>query len=132
MNQQDDFDNRDGWSHYRQPLTVSDVERLAKAGVIIKFEDIAAQVMRDAPPPDETFKSRYLPMVDAFWERWRWANNTDLFRDGETFHLYAFEQGDKVIAIVSDGISHVIIEDEKCLYPSDALMAKLHLWRQAK
>lgn len=119
---------------YLSPINVRDVERLAKAGVKIDYLDVKDQLLPDVER-DDKFQMRCFPMVDAFWERWRRANDNNArnaIGEMEMFHIYAFEEGDKVIVIASTGKEHVEIVDEKPLYPSDALMAALHLWKQTK
>ena len=110
-------------------LSVSDVERLAKAGVAITFSDVQYQIQRD---PEEVV--RVASLADSFWERWRRANPPD-YRTfgGPTFGIYASEYGDKVYVYVHPTDSEpFILEDDKHLYPSDALMAKLHLREKSK
>lgn len=115
-------------------LTVSDVERLAKAGVKIEFEQIKSQVRPD-PPSEDRDKWMRLPLVEAFWERWRRANppNHQTFNEVGPWGIYASVFDDTVYVFVSptDG-PPFIIEDQKHLYPSDSLMAALHLREKTK
>lgn len=109
-------------------LSVSDVERLAKAGVKVEWGDIRYQVVPDPEPAaPETLTS-------AFWHRWdrshppRW----DSFPT-RPYDIYASEYGDKVYVYVQPRDSEpFVLEDDKHLYPSDALMAKLHLREKTK
>jgi hypothetical protein len=118
-------------------LTVGDIERLAKAGVSIKFEDIRQQVIADYPQAMPAERPRYLPLVDAFEDRW--YRNTkardNAYRDSYAsmpFEFFAATNGDKVVVLLSDGANHVVLEDPTNLYPSDDLMASIHLWLKAK
>lgn len=113
-------------------LSISEIERLAKAGVTVNLHGPCIPQSDPYVHQEQKFQSRVYPMIDAFWERWRRAN-TAAREDGfETFGMYAIEVGDKVQALFHEGSRFVVIEDEKILYPSDALMAKVHLWRQTK
>lgn len=121
----------------RHALTVSDVERLAKAGVAINISDIAQQLVPD-PTPSHVFDTaavstlvKRLATISAF------NDNFNQFMDGSGFllrkyvSLAASLHGDKVYVFVHlRGIEPLIIEDAKHLYPSDALIAKLTLLSQ--
>lgn len=123
----------------RHALSVSDVERLAKAGVSINISDIAQQLVPDPPPtPSHVFDTaavstlvKRLATISAF------NDNFNQFMDGSGFllrkyvSLAASLHGDKVYVFVHmRGIEPLIIEDAKHLYPSDALIAKLTLLSQ--
>lgn len=113
-------------------LTVSDVERLAKAGVKIEFEAI-----RDQIRPDALMQTYDAPrtLEDAFWERWRRANIRDDVNMGRMFpyKINASQHGDKVYVFVAPlDQPPFILEDVSVLYPSDALMAKLALLEKSK
>lgn len=119
-------------------LSVSDVERLAKAGVHVDFKDIAEQVTPDAmsmqPTPPE---AAHWPtnLTDSFWQRWRRARpvSREHFGMEASFGVYASEYGDKVYVFVQPlACPPFIIEDTKGLYPSDALMAALMLHESIK
>lgn len=116
-------------------LSVSDVERLAKAGVAIRFEDIKYQIEPDtaAPPPQHFPMPRTLE--EAFWDRWRRAHlpRENTFGAMIPYTINASEQGGKVYVFVSPGDQPpFILEDDAVLYPSDALMAKLALYEKSK
>lgn len=116
-------------------LEIGEIERLAKAGVVVTLTPITPQ--SDAAPTwPPSAQSRIYPMVDAFWERWRRANphhgRDYSFDNNEDFNLFAIETGGKVQVLVADKDRFVVIEDLTYLYPSDALMAAIHLWRQTK
>lgn len=116
-------------------LSVSDVERLAKAGVAIKFEDIKYQIEPDtaAAPPQHFPMPRTLE--EAFWDRWRRAHlpRENTFGAMIPYTINASEQGGKVYVFVSPGDQPpFILEDDAVLYPSDALMAKLALYEKSK
>lgn len=120
-------------------LSVSDIERLAKAGVQIKFEDIADHV---APDPhivgSDTF-TRKNHLVHLFRERLmnrervKQSDANDLNLHGPTMMIYmpdlwASAYKDKVYVFVATGNSEpLILEDNVNLYPSDALLAKYDL-----
>lgn len=116
-------------------LTVSDVERLAKAGVSIKFEDIRHQIKPDDLSPTPTYDDRPRSLEEAFWDRWkraRAANNiyTSMMMP---YAVNASQHGDKVYVFVSPADQPpFIIEDVAVLYPSDALMAKMALLEKMK
>lgn len=136
-----DFDPPAPRQNYDPPgrtLSVSDVERLAKAGVKIEFSDVRYQIMPDddLKPPERLFPHME-PLQQSFWERWRRANpqKADRFDHLPPFSVYAHETDDKVFVMVGPNDTRqepFLIEDLKHLYPSDALMAKLHLWLQAR
>jgi hypothetical protein len=119
-------------------LSVSDIERLAKAGVKIEFKDIALQVQPDMYPSpgsyDEMAPKPPRSLSDSFWQRWERANPRK-FGAGEMrpWDIHATEFGDKVYVYVAptDG-EPFILEDSKPLFPSDALMAALHLREKSK
>lgn len=130
-------------------LTVSDVERLAKAGIAIRFEDIKNLMVPDhaavGVEPARTL------LADALWERWdraeenkRRLNRYDPFGDREAglttmgdngnhlrskpFELYAVRAANNIHVVVTlPAQEPVIIKDDIRLYPSDALMASLFL-----
>lgn len=119
----------------RNLLSVSDVERLAKAGVAIKFEEIRHQIQPDAltPPPMAYDAPRTLE--EALWDRWKRAHRPSDHSFGAMipYKINASEHGGKVYVFVSPGdCPPFILEDEALLYPSDALMAKLALYEKSK
>lgn len=109
-------------------LTVSDVARLAQAGVKVNFSDISDMVR-----PDDT--KSLTPLVDAFWQRWHRANpgSPMSLPPERPWAIAAAPYNDVVYVFVApfNGVPF-ILEDEKTLYPSDALIAKLHLWGNSK
>lgn len=116
-------------SPVKQMLTVSDVARLAQAGVKINFAEIADMVR-----PDDTKSTT--PLVDAFWQRWHRANpgNPMMLPPERPWAIAAAPCNDKVYVFVAPfhGGVPFILEDEKILFPSDTLMAKLHLREHVK
>ena len=111
-------------------LSVSDIERMAKAGVTIAYRDIAGSVV-----PDQPSQQRPDTLEEAFWERWRRAHIPKEYGGFECFptpyNIAAHEHGDKVTVFVAPaGKAPFMLEDESCLFPSDALMAKLALWEK--
>lgn len=119
----------------RSLLHVTDVERLAKAGVKIDFEQIAAQVTPD--PAEERPQYYYNDLTRFFWERWLRANS----REDSSFNghlrpydIFAQRHNDTIYVMVTPPPASdkpFIIEDAATLYPSDALMAQLALWQQS-
>lgn len=114
-------------------LSVSDVERLAKAGVKIEIREVLVQ-----PDCTEVPAPSYPPpssLNDSFWQRWQRANPPNPMTFGMTrpWDIYATEYGDKVYVYVAppDG-EPFILEDSRNLFPSDALMAALHLREKSK
>ncbi len=115
------------------PLSVSDIERMAKAGVTIAYKDIAGHVATDPPPT--VVAERLYTLEDAFWDRWYRANrpNPNTFGQVRPYTIAAHEHGDKVTVFVQPpGKAPFMLEDESCLYPSDSLMAKLALWEKTR
>ena len=105
-------------------LTVSDVERLAKAGVTVAFEDIATQLGPDLP------RDHLDPLARAVMDRWmRNPRNRERCENKFTrIHMSAVGWGDMVYVFVATGRNEpVVLTDDMHMFPSDALMAKLHL-----
>ncbi len=117
-------------------LSVSDVERLAKAGVAMKWEEIRHQVRPDLVP-DKTGMFDCSQLLRPLVARLRLAhlnrardNIAHAFSADGTmpYFLSAVSHGDKVYVFVAPNDKPpVILEDDANLYPSDALMAKLFL-----
>lgn len=113
-------------------LTVSDVERLAKAGVKMDYAEVKHCVVPDPPPAREPTWSIHTELAALLVQRWNRLNTMD--RDGfeVPFLLSAVRYEDKVHVFVAPNrgqykAAPVILEDDEKLYPSDALMAKIHL-----
>lgn len=119
-------------------LTVSDIERLVKAGVTVTFADIAAQVTPDyMPAPENIPVPDPKTLEDAFWQRWKRAHTRvdPMTFEGmmRPYKIHCHERGSKVFVMVcSDKEDPFLIEDEAALYPSDALMAKLAIYEKVK
>lgn len=119
-------------------LTVSDIERLAKAGVTMSFDDICHQIMPDPPEvSQQDVFSHPCSLVESFWQRWRRANPSNphsmVFVSPPYVIASATEYGDKVyVCVAPTDREPFILEDDKHLYPSDSLMAKLHLMERTK
>lgn len=137
-------------------LTVGDVERLAKAGVSLRWEQFEHCLIRDedeprAPPIHQSnamglpnamglrqYRDRICPLLDAFEDRWMrntQARRTSAFTDGfiaMPFDIRAIEVGDKVVCLIGGGDDHFVLEDASNLFPSDGLMAAIHLWLETK
>lgn len=121
-------------------LTVSDVERLAKAGVQIKMDDVIERITPD-PMKEDPIDVQMAPqnadnndLLRALWHRLRMntrALQSDHMGGGMYRHMpvqAAVRHGDTIHIFVHTGNSPpCIIEDEAVLFPSDALMAKIAL-----
>ena len=117
-------------------LTVSEIERLAKAGVTMTFSEIAAQVVPDYMTPPNELHVDPMTLEESFWQRWRRAHLPDplTFRgDIAPYKIHCHERGDTVfIMVCPEKEDPFIVFDEAILYPSDALMAKLALYEKVK
>jgi hypothetical protein len=114
-------------------LTVSDVERLAKAGVKIEFNDVRDQVTQDPNPPIRVMmpepSERPTTLDEAFWQRWHRAHISNAYSYALPFQIHATEFKDKVYVFVAPTTAEpFVLTDEAPLYPSDKLMAELALW----
>lgn len=120
----------------RHRLSVSDIERLAKAGVQVKWEDIESQVRPDEPAKDRSWTDPALTQVIV--DRWMMVHPDGLNqpRNRIPFDLAATRHGDKVYVFASyvEGFMQAggrsktepcILTDDAALFPSDALMTKL-------
>jgi len=116
----------------RHMLSVSDVERLAKAGVQIKLEDVINQLIPDpvVMPPAHT-------LADLIYSRMKQSMQAK-YPDNDVFawhrpELHATIFKDKAYVFVTTGKSEpLVIEDDAHIFPSDALMAKLHLLQETE
>lgn len=126
------------WHSSPNNLSVTDVERLAKAGIAITWNDISHSVLPDymmQPPPTPTSYEQAL--TDPIRERWRRANQHKAGRfdvnPTASVHLSAVEYGEDIYVFVATGRGEPqILTDKSCLYPSDALMAQIHLLVEAQ
>lgn len=120
-------------------LTVSDIERLAKAGVTMAIGDAGGQVM---PVPDfverplTQYERKPETLEDCFWLRW-WRsrlcrNISTHYNDAiPPFKVLATVHGDKVwVSIHPANFNYepFQLQDAKAIFPSDALMASVALW----
>lgn len=118
-------------------LSISDVERLAKAGVQITFSDIAAQIAPDGPPPQQSSRFEEPIMAEAIWDRWMRSKRAhEPFYDGghmRPWQLFASQHGDTVHVFVAPRNGEpFILTDAATIFPSDALMASLALHEKLK
>jgi len=129
----------------RETVSVSDVERLAKAGVAVKWEDIASQVVRDENFPKKPEPAHYdlkAPLIERLLmeHRVRGAQQHGIGNVDNPFigtlgpasyHLWqatTYEGSSKVyVFAVFQNHPPLILEDESALYPSDALVTKIRL-----
>lgn len=130
--------------HTKNPvaLTVSDIERLAKAGVTMQIEHVIPM----ADPPRDELRNvedchRNLNHLSrSLMQRWlqtkRARHSNDYFTmDGlcVPWSILATQHGDKVWVSVhplTEGYEPFQLTDEAVIFPSDALMAKLALWEK--
>jgi hypothetical protein len=124
-------------------LCVSDIERLAKAGVKIDLGTVIPQVDpygQFAPPAMTQPK-----MEDAIWDRWMQTKRALQTGNGgygygdlelsqiRPFQLLATQHGDKVFVSVHPThfkYEPFMLEDDAVIFPSDALLAKIALWEK--
>ena len=126
----------------RQHLTVTEIERLAKAGVSMTLCEIIPQSDPYTPPDPPPHNGRDLGMEQAIWERYvrskRAAAHGRIdepahFGMIQPFKLLATQHGDKVVVSVHPtnfAYEPFTIEDVAVIFPSDALMAKIALWEK--
>lgn len=124
----------------RQPLTVSDVVKLASAGVKVEFKDICHQITSDGPdhPP---LQATAPAMADAIWDRWHRTKRASLRGDQFGYHsdgirpweLFAAQHKDTVHVFVAPrGDEPFVLTDAATIFPSDTLMASLALHEKLK
>lgn len=124
----------------RSVLTVSDIERMAKAGVKIEFENIKAQVRPDPVKDDIVFgQIDSYGFLRDFLRRWdraqpngdpnmyglrqraleavRTFDHVSIFRHGAIFHVF--------VILTTGQIGH--LTDPAEVFPSEALIAKVFL-----
>ena len=115
----------------RTALAISDIERLAKAGVAMTFKDIADQIMPDPPQPTTRLSLPSDPDAEAIYNRWYMnpenANRRQMSFQ-ESFRVSTARHGGIVhVFVAAINKAPVIIEDDVSMFPSDALLAKIHL-----
>lgn len=117
------------------PLSVTEIERLAKAGVTMSFQEVSGRVVSDPPRTDREVRPDSLN--EALWMRWRMAHaNRD--RDFGLAQMAPYTTactayGDKVYVFVAPTSEPpFIIEDTAAIFPSDALMGSLALFEKVK
>jgi hypothetical protein len=114
-------------------LSVSEVERLAKAGVSISYDAIRERIYSDIPaegPLNETER-----MIRAFQDRWSLAHapHADCYNHSSIVALMPVRHGGKVYVMVQMlGLPPVMLEDDAMMYPSDALIAKIILYKETQ
>jgi hypothetical protein len=118
-------------------LSVSEMIELAKAGVAV---ELAGKVQVDrtyrSPTPLPTARDR--DISEGIRERYlqsQRSKKVDDFIYGsspiQVPDLCAFQHGDKVYVFAYSGNSPPeVIEDDAAIYPSDALLARIHLMMQ--
>ena len=118
-----------------QNLSISEVERLAKAGVPISLCKVVPTPDPYMPPPPSRHSSAN--MADAIWDRWHRAKTANNSHDAFTgyirpYDILATRHNDKVYVSVHPTNLHppFMLEDVAAIFPSDALMASLALWEK--
>lgn len=114
-------------------LTVSQIERLAKAGVKVELSDVLiVGEMPEYPKAMQHGSPEHL--VDMIHQRWRMAMEAKnrAYADPQPFYaqpaIAAVRHEDKVhVFAVGEKCPPQILVDEIAIFPSDALMAQLHL-----
>lgn len=131
----------DGWTigQANPPrLTVDDIVKLAAAGIKMELAEVMQHLASPEPPQREPGWFNQNRLLQPLIERWRNgmrtndANDYQMDRDiegiGFPFHLSAWCANELVYLFVGGpGLTPCIIEDEQYMFPSDALMVKLHL-----
>lgn len=125
-------------------LTITEIERLAKAGVQISVGPVRPTSDYVVPHPYVGPDNDNL-YVALFWDRWHRGNKIkareDIYGYGahvgglnqrDPFKIYAAKIGEKINVFIHDDVRHAIIEDDPFLFPSDSLMAACKLWEQSK
>jgi hypothetical protein len=114
-------------------VNISDIERLAKAGVQISLSNIAPQ--QDPYPPEPHPYNKTL--ADRIWDRWHMARMgaNPHYRDGmaKPFQLLASQHNDKVwVSVHPTNFSYepFQLQDDAAIFPSDTLMANIALWEK--
>lgn len=122
-----------GHRHGIKPgVHISDMIRLATAGVQfapLDVEPIIDPILYNHPPPDAPLPRT---LVDLFWDRYSRAQGARARFDCylPPFQLYAHEYGEIVYVMFCPASDvPVIIEDAAACFPSDALMAKVALYK---
>lgn len=113
------------------PLTVDDIVKLASAGVAITYSEIRHRIASSPPAQSEyPFRDPAELLLDVLRKRIS-ANVRSRGRDaeGELFPYLAAAQFEETVYVFAHYPGHppVVLTDPGHLYPSDALMAKLHL-----
>lgn len=119
-------------------LQITDIERLAKAGVSVKIgmgDDCVCPQKDDAPPPSDQYNEG---MTGSIWQRWHRRKHSAAhgkYSDPYVtpFQLLATTHGDKVWVSLHPHASNyepVQFVDDVAIFPSDALMANIALWER--
>lgn len=115
-------------------LTVAQIEALAKAGVKVELAHTVI-VKHDEPAP--AYQYGALDLLNMVRDRWMMAMKAkNAVSAGNVFMesyfvnplIAAAKHGDKVYIFAGGGnTAPHVIEDDAAIFPSDALLAKLHL-----
>lgn len=121
-------------------LSVSEIERLAKAGVKVEIEPVRPVSDPSDPGPQRGFGIEP-PLEQAFWDRWRRSAKAKLGNQYEyrfetglmPFRVLATQHGDTVwvsIHPINFSYEPFQLKDVSAIFPSDALMANIALWEK--
>lgn len=118
-------------------ITVEELTQLANAGVKIDLKDVA-QYVRPSPKPAVIFDATRLtkPLLQRWKQFQEIKHGTNHYFDHKyPFFLSAWANGDTVYVFVCPEnlkCEPMILTDAALTYPSDTLMAKIHLMMETQ
>ena len=113
-------------------LTVSDIERMARAGVKIEMEDIKDQVIPDPPKKDIIFgQVDENGWMRAFLQRWDRAQPVEpmVHRDFEHVSICRGTKDFHVFVVLINGVAAHLTDPPEA-FPSEALIAKVFMLKK--
>jgi len=130
----DEFVVRDFQGHAVErvvDLTVSEMVELAKAGVKVELAGRVA-ITPVPPPPKPLHHVNGEPNLnEMIRQRWRMSRMASHHYELEPPQLCAIRHEEKIYVFAYGGKAEPeIIVDEAAIYPSDALLARIHLMMQ--
>lgn len=121
-------------------LSIDDITKLAAAGIKIDWNDVRHRIKPNdkEPEPSDSLGHHDKHLIRPLVQRWVNTETATAKRDYGRYegmvrafpfeNLSAAVHGDKVYLFAHiEGTPPVVLEDEKHIYPSDGLMARLHL-----